>query len=139
VTCSQVDAWLRNFSERLLRQGDQAEAQIEGWSMFAIPFLEYNNAGLRIQLTVVSVALMFVLFIACLNIAGLMLARTSRQHGEYAVRLALGASYTDLLKLCLSESTILCVAGGLLGLMGSTWGLIFFWPRGQQRLLRACP
>lgn len=50
VTSSQADAWLRALSQRLPLQGDQKEAQIEEWSMFEVPFLEFNNKGLRIQL-----------------------------------------------------------------------------------------
>ena len=117
ITSSQADTWLRALSQRLLLQGDQKEAQIEKWSMFAVPFLEFNNKHLRIQLLIMAGALLFVLLIACSNIAGLMLARASRLSGEYAVRIAIGARPTDILRLCLAESLVLSVVGGLLGLL----------------------
>jgi predicted permease len=125
VTSSQADAWLRALSQLLL-QGDQKEAQIEEWSMFAVPFLEFNNKGLRIQLMILAGALLFVLLIACSNIAGLMLARASRMSGEYAMRMAMGARPADILRLWLWESLVLSVVGGLMGLLLGWWAVHLF-------------
>ena len=130
VTSSQADAWLRALSQRLLLQGDQKEARIEDWGMFAVPFLEFNNKALRIQLMILAAALLFVLLIACSNIAGLLLARTSRQSGEYAVRMAIGARPADILRLCLGESLILSVVGGFMGLLLGWWAVHLFLAQG---------
>jgi putative ABC transport system permease protein len=61
-------------------------------------------------------AVIVVLFIACANLAGLLLVRVIRRRREISVRLALGASAAAVLRQCLVEALLLSVSGGLLGL-----------------------
>ncbi len=80
------------------------------------PLAEDAVAQARPLLRMLFLAVAVVLFIACANLAGLLLVRVIRRRREIAVRLALGASATAVLRQMLIETLMLSLAGGLLGL-----------------------
>ena len=79
--------------------------------------------SVRLALVVVLGAVAMVLLIACANVANLMLVRGAARRNEMAVRTALGAGQGRLLSYLLTESLVLAVAGGVLGLVFAVWGI----------------
>ena len=80
----------------------------------------------RAMLTAMLTATIFVLLIACANLAGLMAAHLDSRRHEIAVRVALGARKTRIVRLLLIESVVLATAGGAFGTLIAQWGIDLF-------------
>ncbi|HEX8281370.1 MAG TPA: ABC transporter permease, partial [Chthoniobacterales bacterium] len=91
---------------------------------------------MRGALVILVGAVVAVLLIACANLTTMLLARAGAREREFAIRLALGAGRTQLVRQMLAESLLLAVVGGLAGLMLANWGLDLLRARGAQTVPR---
>lgn len=119
VSQHEVQADLDVINQNLAAQypGDYATTGVR-----TVSLQEDISGNLRPALLLMLGAVGFLLLIACANIANLLLARSARRRREIAVRAALGASRAELIRLTLTESMVLAVAGGTCAVLLAAWG-----------------
>jgi predicted permease len=120
VTLEQAQAKMSSLVTTL-SQTYQDYPQDLGWKIRVEAVQSALTGNVRSTLGMLLVAVGFVLLIVCVNIASLLLARSSARSREFAIRQAIGASGSRLARQVITESLMLSVTGGLLAL-GVLWG-----------------
>lgn len=120
VTLAQASADADNIARRLKQQYGDATDMV-GAAM--VPLREQMVGKLEPALLILLGASAVLLLIACANVVNLMMARMAAREGEYALRLALGASRARLVQQFVAESLVLATGGGMLGVVLAAVGV----------------
>ncbi|MGE3344516.1 MAG: ABC transporter permease, partial [Vicinamibacterales bacterium] len=120
VTLMQAQADMDRIAATIARDNPETSA---GWGVALVPAHAQVVGDIGSTIWVLFGAVVLVLVIACVNIANLLLARSTRTAKEYAVRAAMGAGQWALVRRSLVESGSLAGLGGLVGLLFAWWGI----------------
>jgi putative ABC transport system permease protein len=120
ITLDQSQADLDSIALQLAHEYPQTNG---GWSLRQRPLKDVLIGPVRPALLLMWGAVSLLLMIACVNVANLLLARSLSRQNEFALRTALGASRGRMIRQALTESVMLSLAGGALGVVAAAWGV----------------
>src|SRR5271163_3930728 len=121
LTLSQAQERLDALSAQLSREYPVEYPAAAAWGLRLVPVQEDLVGNVRTELFVLFGAVAFVLLIACVNLANLLLARSASRQREIAIRLAVGAARGRLIAQLLTESVLLAAISGAVALLTVVW------------------
>jgi len=119
ATPAQADAEIKQLNAGVAREHPK---EYEGITARAVPYKKRLVDEIRPMMMLLQGAVVFVLLIACANVANLMLARAAARRREISLRMALGAGRTRIMRQLLTESVLVAFAGAALGILLANWG-----------------
>jgi putative ABC transport system permease protein len=119
ITIAQAQAELSGIARRI----DAQTPRLAGWDVSVVGMQQALFEYIRPALLLLLGAVGLLLLLACVNVASLLLARVTGQRQEMAIRVALGARRGRLIAQILSESLLLSLIGGALGVLFAVWGV----------------
>jgi predicted permease len=135
TTLAQANSWMKVLGKRYVEAHPEQLGNDE--KVGAVPMRQRLTGDVRPALLILLGAVALVLLIACANAANLLLARSLGRQREIIVRAAIGAGRARLIRQLLTESLLLALAGGALGLGLGSWGvraLLALAPGGLPRI-----